>query len=56
MNQATWDAHLQDETAEALRFVASYDAVHLVRLAAIEAIGPPGRADGTAAISLLQTA
>jgi TIR domain-containing protein len=46
-NRALWDAELQGETVEALKFVAAYDAVHLVRLAAIEAIGQLGREDGT---------
>jgi hypothetical protein len=46
-NRALWDAELQGETVEALKFVAAYDAVHLVRLAAIEAIAPLGREDDT---------
>jgi hypothetical protein len=46
-NRATWDADLQDEAAEALKFVAAYDSHHWVRLAAIEAIATLGRSDGT---------
>jgi hypothetical protein len=46
-NRAQWDAELQEEVVEALKFVAAYDAAHLVRLAAIEAIVPLGREDVT---------
>jgi hypothetical protein len=44
-NRPSWDADLQGETIEALKFVASYDSNHMVRLAAIEAIASLGRSD-----------
>jgi TIR domain-containing protein len=37
-NRASWDAELQGETLEALKFVAGYDASDMVRRAAIEAL------------------
>lgn len=45
-NQASWDAALQDEVVDALKFVAAYDSHHWVRLAAIEGIATLGRGDG----------
>lgn len=46
-NRTTWASDLQEETTEALKFVAAYDSNHLVRLAAIEAVAALGRSDGT---------
>jgi hypothetical protein len=46
-HQSSWDPQLQAQLLEAIEFVAEYDSVHLVRLAAIEAVAQLAREDGT---------